>query len=508
MVKASAGGGGRGMRLVENAAALPNALKTARSEAENAFGSGDLILEKAIIEPRHLEIQVFADAHGHVIHLGERDCSVQRRHQKVLEEAPSPAMTPELRRAMGDAAVKAARDINYVGAGTVEFLLDKSGAFYFLEMNTRLQVEHPVTEMVTGLDLVAMQIAVAQGEKLAITQNDVALIGHAIEARLYAEDVGAGFLPSTGPIDYWRPATGDGVRVDDGIETGGEVSPYYDPMLAKIIAHGATRDEARRRLVSALKRTAFFGVASNKKFLIDALERPSFAAGEATTAFISEAFTDEDLAASAVTAEDAAVAAGLLYNNAHNMAYANAAAVAPALRNWSSATKISTPFRFDADETQIDLTVTPVDRNTYAISVGERILTVTVDSIDEHDTLIAIDGARRQIAFHYPAPARVQFSIDGRDFDLTNLNAVYASATVDGAGAGIIKAPMHGLLAELFVKPGDTVSKGDRLAVLEAMKMQHELTADIDGAISAVHGEAGVQVAADSVIMEIAANKD
>ena len=508
MVKASAGGGGRGMRLVESAADLPNALKTARSEAENAFGSGDLILEKAIIEPRHVEIQVFADAHGNVIHLGERDCSVQRRHQKVLEEAPSPAMTPGLRRAMGDAAVKAARDINYVGAGTVEFLLDKSGAFYFLEMNTRLQVEHPVTEMVTGLDLVAMQIAAARGERLSINQDDVVFNGHAIEARLYAEDVAAGFLPSTGPVDYWRAATGDGVRIDAGIETGGEVSPYYDPMLAKIIAHGSTRDKARRRLVDALKRTVLFGVASNKKFLIDALERPAFVAGEATTAFISEAFTDDDLAAAAINVEDAAIAALLLFNRARDMAINNAVAIATALRNWSSATKISTPFKFDAGETQIDLTVTPVDQSDYSILVGDRTLAVTVENIDGSDAVISIDGARRQIVFHYPAPARVQFSIDGRDFDLTNLNAVYASAVGDSAGAGIIKAPMHGLLAELFVKPGDTVSRGDRLAVLEAMKMQHELTADIDGAISTVHGEAGVQVAADSIIMEISAIKD
>ncbi|MGD8417977.1 MAG: biotin carboxylase N-terminal domain-containing protein, partial [Pseudomonadales bacterium] len=244
MVKAAAGGGGRGMRLVRTPADLPDALRLARSEAENAFGSGSLILEKAIVRPRHVEIQVFADEHGHVIHLGERDCSVQRRHQKVVEEAPCPVMTPELRAAMGSAAVEAALAVDYRGAGTVEFLLDEAGEFYFLEMNTRLQVEHPVTELVTGLDLVALQLAVAEGRPLGIDQDDVALSGHAIEVRLYAEDPAQDFLPATGPIHRWHPT--EMLRVDAGIASGGEVSPFYDAMVAKLIAHGESRDAARR----------------------------------------------------------------------------------------------------------------------------------------------------------------------------------------------------------------------------------------------------------------------
>ncbi|HEY7800611.1 MAG TPA: acetyl-CoA carboxylase biotin carboxylase subunit, partial [Hyphomonadaceae bacterium] len=264
MIKAAAGGGGRGMRIVEKAGDLETALKTARSEAQNAFGNGDLILEKAIVRPRHVEIQVFADSHGAVIHLGERDCSVQRRHQKVIEEAPCPVMTPDLRERMGAAAVEAARAVDYVGAGTVEFLLDESDAFYFLEMNTRLQVEHPVTEMVTGIDLVALQLRVARGEALGIAQHDVTLNGHAIEVRLYAEDPEAGFLPSSGHVHLFHAPTDEGVRVDAGVETAGDVSAFYDPMLAKIVAHGATRDEARRRLISALSSTAVFGPRTNR----------------------------------------------------------------------------------------------------------------------------------------------------------------------------------------------------------------------------------------------------
>ncbi|MEM7459839.1 MAG: acetyl-CoA carboxylase biotin carboxylase subunit, partial [Pseudomonadota bacterium] len=293
MVKAAAGGGGRGMRLVHKAKGIENAIKLARSEAENAFGSGVLIIEKAVRKPRHVEIQIFADAHGNVLHLGERDCSVQRRHQKVIEEAPCPVMTPELRAEMGAAAVTAARAVDYRGAGTVEFLLDADGAFYFLEMNTRLQVEHPVTEEVTGLDLVALQIAVAEGRALPLTQDDVQLTGHAIEVRLYTEDPENDFMPSTGRVLHWAPPEGEGIRVDDGIETRSDVSPFYDAMVAKIIAKGDTRPEALRRLRAALESTALFGPATNRDFLIDALSQPEFAEGAATTAFIAETYGDE-----------------------------------------------------------------------------------------------------------------------------------------------------------------------------------------------------------------------
>ncbi|MFP6801287.1 MAG: biotin carboxylase N-terminal domain-containing protein, partial [Pseudomonas sp.] len=241
MIKASAGGGGRGMRLVHQASELAEQIRTARSEAQNAFGSGELILERAVIQPRHVEIQVFGDSQGSIVYLGERDCSVQRRHQKVVEEAPCPVMTPELRQAMGEAAVKAAASVNYVGAGTVEFLLDQSGEFFFLEMNTRLQVEHPVTELITGQDLVAWQIRVAEGQPLPLQQDEIRLSGHAMEVRLYAEDATQNFLPQTGTALRWEPALRDGIRIDHGLLEGQTISPFYDPMLAKVIAYGATR---------------------------------------------------------------------------------------------------------------------------------------------------------------------------------------------------------------------------------------------------------------------------
>ena len=251
MIKASAGGGGRGMRLVHDGSQLLDQLRTARSEALNAFGSDELILEQALIDPRHVEIQLFGDSHSNLIYLGERDCSIQRRHQKVIEEAPCPVMTPALRQAMGEAALKAGRAVNYVGAGTVEFLLDRNGHFYFLEMNTRLQVEHPVTELITGLDLVELQLNIAAGEPLPLQQADVTLTGHAMEVRLYAEDPAQGFLPQTGDVLRWEPAAR--VRIDHGVLEGQRISPFYDAMLGKIIAHGATREEARRKLLRAVQ---------------------------------------------------------------------------------------------------------------------------------------------------------------------------------------------------------------------------------------------------------------
>lgn len=284
MVKASAGGGGRGMRIVNEASELSSAIKSARSEASSAFGSDELILEKALTSVRHIEIQIFADTHGNVIHLGERDCSMQRRHQKVIEEAPSPALTPELRESIGQAAISVAKACNYVGAGTVEFLLTQENEFYFLEMNTRLQVEHPVTELVTSLDLVEWQLRIAAGEKLPRTQDQITTRGHAIEVRLYAEDPANGFMPQTGTISLWQPALTDsasgeaypGVRVDSGIQEGSEVSAYYDPMLAKFIAWGENREQARRRLLRLVQDSHLLGLRDNRSFLSALLTSDTF----------------------------------------------------------------------------------------------------------------------------------------------------------------------------------------------------------------------------------------
>ena len=310
MIKAVAGGGGRGMRLVADAAAFPEALRSARSEAQGAFGDPTVILERAIVDPRHIEIQVFGDRHGNAIHLGERDCSVQRRHQKLIEEAPSPAVSPELRETMGAVAVAAVKSIGYEGAGTLEFLLDRSGNFYFMEMNTRLQVEHPVTEAITGLDLVELQLQVAGGEPLGLSQDDIMFFGHAIEARLCSEDAGHDFMPQSGKMALWQMP--DEIRAEHALQSGSEIPPFYDSMIAKLIGQGESRDAARRQLIHGLERTVAFGVTTNQAFLAACLAHPAFAAGEATTSFIGN-HRDQLLSPRADPSSEAALAAVLLY---------------------------------------------------------------------------------------------------------------------------------------------------------------------------------------------------
>ncbi|MEC9344688.1 MAG: acetyl-CoA carboxylase biotin carboxylase subunit [Pseudomonadota bacterium] len=504
MVKAAAGGGGRGMRLVHKSADLVNALATARSEAQNAFGSGELILEKAVVQPRHVEIQVFADAHGTVVHLGERDCSVQRRHQKVVEEAPCPVMTPDLRAAMGAAAVEAARAIGYRGAGTVEFLLDVSGEFYFLEMNTRLQVEHPVTELVTGLDLVALQLRVAEGRPLGFGQDDVTLTGHAIEVRLYAEDPATGFLPATGPVEMWEPATGPGVRIDAGIATGLDVSPFYDPMLAKVIAYGADREEARQRLIGALKRTHLFGTVTNKRFLIDVLSRDAFAEGKATTAFIAEQFTDADLAAAALPLARAAMAAVLLVEAEQDRALGRSLGMNAELLGWTNGEGLATRVVFEAGEARHDMFVHPAGQGSYRVATGSDELSVAVLSKDGIHARLTVDGRRHQVAFHSAAPGYVHIEEDGVAHALRNAVS-FAAAAEAAAGGGRVTAPMPGLVREVLVEAGQTVATGARLLVLEAMKMQHEILAGIDGTVTEVLASAGKQVAAGDLLVEIEA---
>ncbi len=504
MVKAAAGGGGRGMRLVEKAEDVADALGAARSEALNAFGSDELILERAIIQPRHVEVQVFADTLGNVIHLGERDCSVQRRHQKVVEEAPCPIMTEELRARMGAAAVEAARSIDYRGAGTVEFLLDGNDEFYFLEMNTRLQVEHPVTEMITGLDLVALQIQVAEGRPLGLSQEDITLNGHAIEARLYAEDPAQDFLPVTGTVDLWQPAMGEGVRIDAGIETGMEISPFYDPMVAKVIAWGDSREIARHRLINALKGTALFGSTTNQSFLIDVLGREAFAKGEATTAFIGEEFTEADLAVAEPAFARAAMAAVLQFTIERRQAFAKSLNVSPALMDWSSGGHLLTRYVYAFGESEMDLTVSPGRDSAYTVNHGENEIRIEVIDFAGTSARLTVDGRREAVLYSAPSPGVLDLSVDGRSLHFRNRIAFAASAK-EAAGGGRVVAPMHGNLLEVFVKPGDEVQIGSRLAVLEAMKMQHDILAEIDGTVQEVAAVADTQVAADDLLVEIEA---
>ena len=505
MVKAAAGGGGRGMRLVHDQADLANAIKLARAEAEGAFGSGELILEKAIIKPRHVEIQVFADTFGNTVHLGERDCSVQRRHQKVVEEAPCPIMTPELREKMGQSAIDAAKSVNYRGAGTVEFLLDDSGFFYFLEMNTRLQVEHPVTELITGLDLVALQISVAQGELLDLSQADISLEGHAIEVRLYTEDPSQDFLPASGPVDLWAPASGVGVRIDDGISTGQAISPFYDPMVAKVIGYGPSREAARLRLIGALKETVLFGTPNNKDFLIQCLEKQSFINGAATTAFIAEEFSEADLEVASVSFADSAVAATLelwIENKAHLQ---RSLLVSCELKNWTIDSAMVSRKQYQFGDLIHDLSISPVNSSadTYHVTdtTAEQSTVIQVVSMQDNRAVVLVDGIKLVAQFMRRQRGQMYCSIGGRGGFFKDL-IILDGAVDDAEGGGRVTAPMH------LVQPGDKVSKVQTLAVLEAIQMHYEIQAEIDGTVAEVTAVAGKQVAADDVLIDINENQD
>ena len=503
MIKASAGGGGRGMRLVHEASELAEQIRTARSEAQNAFGSGELILERAVIKPRHVEIQVFGDQLGNIVYLGERDCSVQRRHQKVVEEAPCPVMTPTLRQAMGEAAVKAAASVNYVGAGTVEFLLDQSGEFFFLEMNTRLQVEHPVTELITGQDLVAWQIRAAAGQPLPLQQDEIRLTGHAMEVRLYAEDAAHNFLPQTGQVLRWEPELLDGVRIDHGLVEGQEISPFYDPMLAKIIAYGATRDDARRKLVRAVEECVLLGVNGNQRFLANLLANPEFASGNATTAFIAEHFNaDPSLTAQTPAASELAIAAALLYQQS-----ANARAHQRELAGWRSAG--SAPWQFTLkhgeQKHRVNLEVQVAgSQPTLLAKVGDTQVSLTLLASDGRWLTLELDGIRRRIAYQQQGE---QLWLYGHYGNLELLDVTHEPAGgQNAASSGAVKAPMDGAIVDVLVSEGERVSKGQLLVVLEAMKMEHPMKAGVDGTVRRIGISKGDQVKNRQLLVEIEAD--
>ena len=461
MVKASAGGGGRGMRLVHQSADLLEALKTARSEAENAFGSGELIIEKAVIAPRHVEIQVFGDTHGNYVYLFERDCSIQRRHQKVVEEAPCPVMTPELRQKMGEAAVAAAKACDYVGAGTVEFLLDQSGEFYFLEMNTRLQVEHPVTEMITGLDLVEWQLRVANGETLPLQQHELTLNGHAIEVRLYAEDPRQDFLPQTGKVLRWQPAALPNVRIDHGMLEQGEISPFYDPMVAKVIAYGKTRQDAIRLLARAVDDCVLLGVNSNKQFLVNLLRHPIIVAGDTNTAFIQQ----------------------------------NQLKV-----SWQTGVSIPFPLKLKYADQHLLLHV-QTNHQQVKVELCDQQSTVDVVEISDDQIIYNVNGVRRKLDYVLD---QNQLYLDAGNGNLVIENTTYAAPeAAEVVGDGKIRAPMDGAIVNLLVNVGDTVSKGQTLLVLEAMKIQQQIKSDVDGVVDELIGQVGQQVKKRQLLLNV-----
>ncbi|GJD49287.1 Acetyl-/propionyl-coenzyme A carboxylase alpha chain [Methylobacterium crusticola] len=488
LIKAVAGGGGKGMRRVDGPEDFAAALASAQREASGAFGDPRVLVEKYVLAPRHVEIQVFCDAHGNAVHLFERDCSLQRRHQKVIEEAPAPGMPPEVRAAMGRAAVEAARAVGYVGAGTIEFIADgreglRADGFWFMEMNTRLQVEHPVTEAITGHDLVEWQFRVAAGEPLPVArQDDLAIRGHAVEARLYAEDPAGGFLPSTGRLLALELPAGEGIRIDTGVRAGDSVTPYYDPMIAKVIAHGASRDEALDRLAGALGRTLVAGPRSNVAFLKALAEAPEFRAGRFDTGFI-----DRDLAAltGAGASHDAEVRRGV----AALVARARPAPGPGPASPWDAddgfqlgqARRQAWPVLVEGEAREAVLHwPEPGTGGSLRVAFGDEAAAAASAAgpmrvVETPRGVLVVSGGR-QVAVEAPDPF---------DVDLDH---------IDDRG-GTIKAPMHGRLVEVLVAPGDRVVRGQRLAIVEAMKMEHALTAPADGEVAEVSAQAGQQVA-------------
>jgi geranyl-CoA carboxylase alpha subunit len=496
MVKAAAGGGGRGMRRVGDAAVLGDSLRSAAVEAAKAFGDGRLILERAVIEPRHVEIQVFADAHGNVLHLGERDCSVQRRHQKVIEESPSPAVDSALRERMGAAAIAVAREIGYCGAGTVEFLLDRSGEFYFMEMNTRLQVEHPVTESLTGLDLVDWQLRVARGEPLPLRQEQVRLTGHAIEVRLCAETAADDFLPGSGRVVDWSAP--ESIRCDHALAAGTTVPAWYDSMVAKLVAHAPTRADCIERLAAALDRTALLGVPSNRAFLARLLRHPEFRSGaDVSTAFIERNFATPDLRDSPPDGRVWALAAWL------SVAGAPEAECTPAdWRHWSTGLPLPQPWRLRwrspaafADSVATlrgRLLATPCSAQVQHDGGEHAVQGVAVEARRHGHALV--DGARLDYRYAWSGKTLWLHTPCGDyAFDDLRREPVLAARSAAAIATEVL-ATINGRVVEVVAKSGTSVAIGDRLVVLEAMKMEHEVRAARAASIAEVAVVQGDQV--------------
>ncbi|RLT93533.1 acetyl/propionyl/methylcrotonyl-CoA carboxylase subunit alpha [Ketobacter sp.] len=490
MIKASAGGGGRGMRLVTDLSHIKSDLQSARSEAEHAFGSGELILEKAILSPRHIEVQVFADQFGHCVYLWERDCSVQRRHQKVVEEAPSPFLTAPMRKTMGEAAVKVAQLCNYVGAGTVEFLVDEAGAFYFLEMNTRLQVEHPVTEMITGLDLVEWQLRVASGEPLPLAQNQIQLNGHAIEVRLYAEDAYRNYLPQTGPVHVWQTEPECGIRIDSGVQSGSEISPFYDPMLAKIIAHAADRRTAIRKLDRALGNTVLLGTQTNRGFLRQLINHPAFNAGAATTAFIAAHQSEWQAPTAEAEQRNALIAAALLHSQQQTQNHHN---------------KLGTASRLTLAATDTTYLCRASGADTITITCQEQVLQLQLEwqGCQARVSVLTPDQPTHSRHYHFLQQEENLYLDDGNQtFHYRNISHA-ASEKASRKGSGHVVAPMDGNLVSISVTVGSSVKQGDIVATVEAMKMEHQLRASVAGSVAEVRAQVGDQLKARQLILLI-----
>ncbi|MFJ6573950.1 biotin carboxylase N-terminal domain-containing protein [Streptomyces sp. NPDC091292] len=503
LVKAAHGGGGRGMRLVREREELADAVDRARGEAASAFGDGTVFLERFVEDPRHVEVQILGDTHGNVVHLFERECSIQRRYQKIIEESPSPAVDEELRAELGAAAVAAGKAIGYVGAGTVEFVLDAAGHFSFLEVNTRLQVEHPVTELVTGLDLVALQLRMAEGEAIPPEVLDARLAGHAIEARLYAEDAEAGFAPATGTLHRFATPELPGIRVDSGVADGSVISPHYDAMLAKVIAHGRTRTEAARRLEQALLHSTLHGVTTNRDLLVGILREPEFLAGGTDTGYLTR-HDPRHLCAEPdgkSPGEAHAVAAALAWQAGHRSAAPVLRTMPTGWRNVPSAPQrvtyvrgaqtLEVALRFDAAETHDTADVVEVTVNGGEFGGLVRVRKATPDRVD-----LEVDGSRRTYTVHRVTAGadRTEVYVDGPDGSSALTETPRFPEPATAAAAGSLTASIPGVVVRVLADPGTAVAAGQPLLVLEAMKMEHTVTAPTSGELAEVRVEPGRQV--------------
>lgn len=485
LLKATAGGGGKGMKVVEDVSQLADALASAQREALSSFGNAQMLVEKYLLKPRHVEIQVFADRHGHCLYLNERDCSIQRRHQKVVEEAPAPGLSTQLRKAMGEAAVRAAQAIGYVGAGTVEFLLDARGEFFFMEMNTRLQVEHPVTEAITGLDLVAWQIRIAQGEALPITQEQVPLNGHAIEVRLYAEDPANDFLPATGQLALYRESTpGPGRRVDSGVTQGDSVSPFYDPMLGKLIAWGEDREQARLRLLGMLDEFAVGGLKTNLGFLRSIIGHPAFAAAELDTGFIPR-YQDQLLPVSGEPSDEFWQVAAQAFMQSRVVEDASPWAGASGFRAGLPA-EISVHLSCNGQHRLVNLQTGPNAAQLH----GEQLL-------------VNHQGMRRGY-LAVRSNEGVFLRWDGEMHSVSLFDPI-AAVEAGHSHQGGLTAPMNGSIVRVLVEIGQTVEAGSQLVVLEAMKMEHSIRAPHAGVVKALFCQEGEMVGEGSALVELEA---
>ena len=488
MLKAIAGGGGRGMRVVEAEAELLAAVASAKREAGSSFGDDTVFLEKWLATSRHIEIQILGDNHGNLVHCYERECSIQRRHQKIIEEAPSPAVDDALRSRMGDAAIAAARKLGYASAGTVEFLLGDNDDFYFLEVNARLQVEHPVTEEIIGKDLVREQIRVAEGETLSFRQEDIGINGHAIEARLYAENPAKGFLPSPGPILVWRPATAGGARFDSGVEAGSEISTQFDPMIAKVIVHAPTRREAAGRLARVLETTAIAGLNTNRDFLVTTLRTPEYLAGDTTTDFIER--VQPALQRNVTTQEyiQTAVAVTMEAQAARRAAAKVLKTLPSGFRNSTMPMETAT-YAVNGN----DITVSYQSRRdgSFMVVCDEQTHAVTIHRAGSGSVDIALDGQRLQFEIQQHG---MQWLVHGDHGDLVLTQAPRYPDPQGLENSGGLTAPMPGAVLTTEVAAGDKVSKGDLLMILEAMKMEHRIVAPRDGVVELVHVGVGDQV--------------